>query len=173
VTYIARTDLAFGGMTCIAIIMGLKSDRDRFAGTSGLVTRGTPSRRTACPAIMIAVVELHIKAFPEFCRELSRRWPHRLKVFVADRTHGTLRVCKLVQMTADARIVTGKFHLQRAAFALMARVAFELFVFGNLMRESLESRVRYLRRRWNGGFGGRDRRINALRFLKTACREDR
>lgn len=122
---------------------------------------------------MCRVIELHVEAFSELCREPAGRWRNRLQIFVTDSAHRTFGVRKLVQMTADARIVPGKFEVERTTLALMARSAFELLVFGNFMRKRFKGRVGNTRRGRNRRVRRSYRRVDPFRLPKTACRKDR
>ncbi len=55
------------------------------------------------------------------CRDKSHKCP--------------MRIGKFVQMTTDARIVSGKFQSRRIVFAFVTSVATDLFVFGNAVRK--------------------------------------
>src|SRR2546423_2895071 len=88
---------------------------------------------------MSGVVELHIKALDEFRWERFDRRVARLCVGVADGAHCLVFAAgKLVEMTANTRLVAAEFTRQGAALAVVASVAGKLLVLGDLVRKSLE-----------------------------------
>ena len=179
-TRAAGSDLRFGRMAREAIIVCLKSDRDRFTGAGGLVTRCTPGRRPAFAVVVGAVVELHIKPFSKLSRKGFHRRRISPQVTVTDRAHDLVfvhqcAVGELIQMTADAGIVCSELHVERTPFALVARVAFELFVLRDRVREGLECLGgRLLGQRFGCfGRGQRDRRFCRLINATRRKRDDR
>ena len=62
---------------------------------------------------------------------------------MADRAHYFIllhqrAISKLIEMTADAGFVTGKFQFCRFAFAPVAGGTFKLFMLGDFVRECLK-----------------------------------
>lgn len=169
----ARTDLALGGMTTIAIIVGSDADRDRLAGARGIVAVSASVRWPPFSGFVRGVVKLHIKALDKLNRKCVHRWRVRLGIFMTDRADDLILVGKLVQVTADARVVTGIVHFERTALTPVARVAGKLLMLGDLVRKRFECFIRFARGHQLGRLGrGKDRRGSLLLF-KTACRKGR
>ena len=62
--------------------------------------------------------EFHVETLVEpFWKILQCRW-RGFHIGMTDRAHGLLfRISELTDMTADARIVTGEFQIERLTFA--------------------------------------------------------
>ena len=129
-TDIARTDLAFGGVTHEACRVRPDPDRYRLTRARGIVTCRAAFLRQTCPRIVRGVHELHIEALDEPRREFLHRRRHSIHVVVADRAHRLLfRICELAYVTSDTRLMSRVFEIERLTFAPVARVAVELLVF--------------------------------------------
>jgi hypothetical protein len=87
---------------------------------------------------------------------------------VADRAHRLLIwIRELTDVTSDTRIVSGEIELKRLPFAAMTRIAFELFVLGDAVRELLELALRCTHRNRVGRLGCGDRYRSFIRLLDT------
>ena len=101
--HIARTDLAFGSVTCIAIRVCFDSDRKRLPCSRRFMTRRTPLRRKALAGNMSRVHELHVESLFEFRWKFAHGWRSRFHVVVADRAHRLLLgIRELANVAADA-----------------------------------------------------------------------
>ena len=137
-TNIARADLALRRVAGVAIVVGLKTHRYSLSGSGALMTGCTSGRWPPSAVVMVTMIKFHVETFAKPHRKRFHwRWIC-LKVAVTDRTHNLVTihqrsVRKLIQMAADTGIVTRKVHIERATLTLMARRAFKLFMFGDLV----------------------------------------
>jgi len=131
----ARTDLAFGGVATVAIIVCLKTARNGLTGPGRPMTRRTSVTGTTGSAVMVAVVELHIEALFEFLRKFKHiRWCRRVAYPAKDLSlFHHLGIGPLAQMTSYTRIVACKFHIERAPLAAMTRRTLKFFVLLDLV----------------------------------------
>ena len=98
--------------------------------------------------------KLHVETFFEFRREFAQGWLRGFHIVVADSAHRLLLgISELADVAAYTRIVTRKLEIETRAFAAVARIAFELRVFGNGVREILERFVRNADRDRRRSFG--------------------
>ena len=164
----AGADLALGGVAAKAIVVCGKRRWNMPSRTREIVARDAALGGPRIATVMHRVVELHIKSLDECRRECLHRRRRRLHVLMADRAHRLVLVGELVQVTANARLVTGVVHLQRFAFAVMTRSAVELLMFFDSVRESLECRIATTHGHGLGSLGGCDRRDGAFLLLETA-----
>ena len=120
------------------------------------------------------MVELHVEALDEFCGKRLDGRIARLCVGVADSAHRLVFAAReLVEMAANTRLVSAKFAHYRAAGSGMARIAGELFVLRNFMRERLEGRRGRSLRNRIGRVGGCQRHGDPLALLEATCRKQR
>ena len=172
VTDIAGPDLAFGRVTGKAIRVGRNAYRKRLTRTGGFMARRTAFGRSAFAGHVRGMHEFHVEALDELRRKLMHGRRHGLHVLMADRAHCLLlRICELADMTADTRIMTGEFQIERRrTFTPVARITFELFVFWNAMREGFESFVGSPDWDRLGCFGSGDGHLSFICLLDTADR---
>ena len=168
----ALADLALRCVAAKAVVMSSKRHRNMPARTCKIVTSDAALRRFRIAAVMHRVVELHIKSLNKCRRESLHRRRRRLHIFMADRAHRLVLVRELIQVTADARLVTRIIHLERFALAVMARRAVELLMFFDRVRERLECLVRCPHRHRLRRLGRCDRRRRTLVLLEAARSEN-
>ena len=132
VTRRARADLALGGVTAKAVVVGSERRRNMTSCAGEVMTRDAPLSRACVAAVVHGVIELHVKALDERRRKRFDLVWVDTDILVADRAH-RLRVaaCELAQVTSDARLVAREIHLHRLTLAVMTRSAVELLVLGN------------------------------------------
>ncbi len=132
---VARADLAFRRVAGITGGVCIYARRDRLAGARGRMTRRTSLGWASLARIVCGVVKLHVKALFESRRKRTHRRRCRIHFVVTDRAHRGLfaGVCKLAEVTADARIVSRIFELFLLALAAMARNAVKLFMLDDVV----------------------------------------
>lgn len=112
---------------------------------------------------MSGMVKFHVEAFDKARREFLNRRRNGVHIGMTYRAHRLLfGICELTDVTADARVVSGIFEIERLTFATMTRSAFELFVFRYLMRERLKCSVGRADGDRLRSFGSRDRHRNFI-----------
>ena len=111
VTNAAGADLAFGRVTRVAVVMGLKSDWYRLSRTGRFVAVSTSVGRPALARFVRGVVELHVKAFDKFNRKGLHRRRICLQIVMTDRAHHLVFICELIKVAADAGFVSRIIHL--------------------------------------------------------------
>ena len=127
---------------------------------------------------MCGVVKLHIEPFDKLCREGTHRRLIRIETRMADRTHRTVIVRRLigyelVEVAANARIVTGVFEGLGFSVSPVTRHAVKLFVLGDLVVKGGEGRIgRFYNRRFRC-LGGRQRDRHFVFLFETACAKQR
>lgn len=85
------------------------------------MTGRAPLGRAAFTRDVRGMDELHVKALDESCRKFPQCRRHRFHVVVTDRAHGLLlRVRKLTNVAADARVMAGEFQIEGRTFTLVA-----------------------------------------------------
>ena len=171
---IARPDLTLGCMTGITVCMRPYSDRQSLPGACRFMTRRASLWRTALARDVRGVDELHIEALDEPRWKLLESRRVGLHVRVADHAHLLLiGICKLADMTPDARVVTGELEIKRRAFALVTRVTFKLLVFGDRVRKIREASVGRANGDCRRGFGRCDDHRCLWRPRDAAADEDK
>lgn len=145
---ITRTDIAFRRVAGVAGRVSVYPDRNRFRRALRQMTRRTARRRSARAAQMRGVVEFHIKTFVKPRRKRFHRRRNGLQIVVAHHADARFGIGKFVQMTTDARIVSGKFQAQRIALAPVARIAVYFQMFGNAVRKLAVVFIGNFLRRW-------------------------
>jgi len=169
---IARADLALRRVTGVTVRVRLDADRDRLTCTRRVVTRRTSLRRTTFARNVRRMHELHVEPLSKLSRKLLQCRRRRIHVGVADDAHCLLPgIGELTDVTSDAGVVTGELQIARLALASVTRVALELLVLGNPVRELLECSVRRANSDRFGCFGRSDNYRSLLSLFETACRD--
>ena len=168
---IARADLALGSVAREAVIVGLDADGDRLARTGRGMTMSTTRRRPPFSVVMGRVVKLHVKALAEFDGKGLDGRRGGVELVVADRAHRAFGADELIEVTADAGIVTGEFQLALLRFTAVTRNAFELLMLLDLVRELIKRRVGNTSGGRIGRFGRGQRGRRPGRLLQSAGRE--
>src|SRR5262245_45429986 len=97
-------------MTSVATVVRgqIRRNRQRDPAIRRRVTAIATLLRSSFALHVLSMIELHVEAFIESCREVLQRWISALRVCVADQAHRNRGCCELSAMTIGAGFVTGK-----------------------------------------------------------------
>ena len=111
----------FRSVATVAISVCLEADGYSFSASRRSVTIATIGN-----ANVLAMIELHIKAFDKLRRKGLDRRVFRIQISMADDTDRLLLVEPLVHMTAYAGFVAAQLAFYALRLALMADIALKL-----------------------------------------------